>query len=92
MRYIVSFAHRQYEDINEALRAGKKYEIPLGIYRQLAIVVEARDKEDALRIAERELSWPEAESELVPMGVASQEEAARAARDHADMRRRAQSA
>lgn len=75
MRYAVSFSHKRYQEIQERLLSDEPgYEIPLGVYRQLVVVVEASSAEEAIGKAGASLGWPDEERDLHPMGVASQEE------------------
>lgn len=79
MRFVVDFAHGKYWDIIERVRRGETgYEIPLGTYRHLHVVVEAEDHDEALRKALAELDWPDAEVGLHPLNVSSQADIERA--------------
>lgn len=75
MRYIVFFGHRKYRDIAMGVVRAER-ELPEGIYRQLAVVVEAQTRRDAREKAAQEVGWPHQEAELVPLLVMSQDDVA----------------
>lgn len=75
MRYIVFFGHRKYRDIATGV-ARAEHDLPEGIYRQLAVVVEAGSRRAAREKAAQEVGWPHQEAELVPLLVMSQEDVA----------------
>ncbi len=75
MRFVVNFAHRKYVHVQEMLRSPPEgFALPLGLYRQLAVVVEATSSREAIERARAELGWPDHEVDLVPVGVMSQAE------------------
>lgn len=75
VRYIVFFGHRRYRDLATGL-ARAEQDLPEGIYRQLAVVVEAESRRAARDKAAEEVGWPHQEAELVPLLVLSQADVA----------------
>ncbi len=70
---MVNFAHRKYLEFQRGLLSGAvEYRLPLGLYRQIVVVVEADSEGEAIDRALNSLGWPDHELELVPMSVISQ--------------------